>query len=720
MDRFPLGYEGAMDWRPGSLDLRFDRVVTAIEGQTITLDAPLTTALDAALGGGTVVAYAWPGRIGRVGVENLRCESEFDRANPLDEQHAWDAIALDAAQDAWVRRVTAAHFAGSAVRLLEGCKGVTVQDCRSVEPISEVGGYRRHTYFTGGQLTLFRRCRSEHGRHDFAVGAAAAGPNAFAECEATAALGDSGPIESWASGVLYDNVTIDGGGLSLTNREVEGQGVGWAAANGVLWQCSAPIITCRNPPGARNWAIGCWGQFVGDGLWQAPNEFVTPASLYRAQLAERLGDEAVGALEPRAIPTAAGDAVRLDGVSPGREPGADGEARPLAIRGGWIACDGKLLVGGRTGTTWWRGSVLPSRAAEFGPGVTRFVPGRDGPGFTDDLDQLTDAMRRGGQAVLAHHWGLWYDRRRDDHQMVRRIDGGVWPPFYEQPWARSGRGTAWDGLSRYDLTAFNPWYFGRLAQVRRAVRPQGAGPDPPGLLPAQHPRSRRPLGRLPLAAGQLPPGDRLPRAAALRGQEAGVHGRGVLRRDAPAAPRAAPALHPQVPRHARRPPERDLRHGRGVHRAPGVRPVLDRHDRRMGAETGKDVRIGLSCTKDVQDAILADPDRGPAVSVIEMKYWWYPPTGPCTPPKGARTSPPGSSGARGRATRESRARRPPVRCANIAIAIPGRRSSAPTHSTRPTPGPSSPRAARSRACLPGPTRVCWRPCRTCAPSRRRR
>jgi hypothetical protein len=33
----------------------------------------------------------------------------------------------------------------------------------------------------------------------------------------------------------------------------------------------------------------------------------------------------------------------------------------------------------------------------------------------------------------------------------------------ELPWARSGRGKAWDGLSQYDLTRFNPWYFERLA-----------------------------------------------------------------------------------------------------------------------------------------------------------------------------------------------------------------------------------------------------------------
>ena len=46
--------------------------------------------------------------------------------------------------------------------------------------------------------------------------------------------------------------------------------------------------------------------------------------------------------------------------------------------------------------------------------------------------------------------------------MVRRADGDVVPPFYEQPFARTGKGKAWDGLSRYDLTKFNPWYGNRL------------------------------------------------------------------------------------------------------------------------------------------------------------------------------------------------------------------------------------------------------------------
>ena len=100
-----------------------------------------------------------------------------------------------------MRQVTAVHFAGSAVSTGAGGKWVTVQDCRALQPASERGGYRRHTYFTLGQMTLFQRCRSEHGRHDLAAGYLAAGPNAFVECQASAAHGFSGPIELSATGL---------------------------------------------------------------------------------------------------------------------------------------------------------------------------------------------------------------------------------------------------------------------------------------------------------------------------------------------------------------------------------------------------------------------------------------------------------------------------------------------------------------------------------------
>ena len=212
------------------------------------------------------------------------------RQQPHDEEHAWFGVTMQNVQNAWVRRVEFRHFAGGAVSLWENTKWVTVEDCISLEPVSEVGGYRRHTFFTQGQLTLFLRCWSEHGRHDFAVGHCAAGPNAFVNCYAAEALGDSGPIESWASGVLYDNVRIDGAGLNLENRWIDPPGAGWSAANCVLWQCQAATMRVFRPPTANNWAIGVWGGFAGDGTFAGRSDFVRPMSLYQAQLRERVAD----------------------------------------------------------------------------------------------------------------------------------------------------------------------------------------------------------------------------------------------------------------------------------------------------------------------------------------------------------------------------------------------------------------------------------------------
>jgi hypothetical protein len=638
MDRFPSRDQGSyLDWRPEAMRLRWDRVIKKVDGDAVTLDAPLTTALDAAYGGGTVRRYSWPGRARWVGVEALRCESAFDRGNPHDEERAWAAVTVENAEDVWVRQVSFAHFAGPAVAVWETAKRVTVEDCASERPVSELGGYRRDTFFTAGQQTLFLRCTADQGRHDFAVGHLACGPNAFVHCRATGAHRFSGPVGSWASGVLYDNVTIDGAGLALTNRETDDQGVGWAAANSVLWQCTAPLVTCRTPATAQNWAAGVWGQFVGDGHWAQLSEFVKPASLYAAQLAERLGGRADAVLKRRPVPSGADGARPVEELVPAAAPPARPAAQRLALSNGWLTVDGRLLVGGRLGTIWWRGSTLPTRTAEFGVGLTRFVPGRVGPGYTDDLDELTERMRAGGAAVLDHHWGLWYDRRRDDHQMVRRADGDVWAPFYEQPWARSGGGTAWDGLSKYDLAKFNPWYFARLKQFADLAGRKGLvlrqqmyfqhNILEAGAHWADFPW--RPANCLQDIGFPEPP----PYAGGKRVfmAEAFYDVSHPVRRD----------LHRRYIRHCL-----DV-----LGDCPNV--IFQTGDEFTGPlhfvrfwldtvgewqrETGNKVLVGLSCTKDVQDAILADPARAALVSVVDLKYWWYTADGGVYDPRGGES-----------------------------------------------------------------------------------
>ena len=208
-----------LDWIPGSRNLVWERTVTEVDAgrNRITVDAPVTTALERRYGGGTVARVMSGSPMARAGIENLTLESEFDAANARDEEHSWIAVALDRVEDAFVRGVVARHFAGSAVRVGPRARRVTIEACRSEEPVSEPGGYRRQSFLVEGQQVLVRQCWSQHGMNDYATGLLAAGPNVFLDSTATEALGPSGSFESWASGVLYERVRVEGSGIRLTN-----------------------------------------------------------------------------------------------------------------------------------------------------------------------------------------------------------------------------------------------------------------------------------------------------------------------------------------------------------------------------------------------------------------------------------------------------------------------------------------------------------------------
>nr|WP_262905276.1 DUF6298 domain-containing protein [Hymenobacter nitidus] len=668
------GGESALGWKPGQRDLFWDRQVVAVDATGITLDAPLTTALDQKYGGGTVARYTWPGLLTRVGVENLRLESAMDPANAKDEDHRWMAVVLQHVQDAWVRQVTFRHFAGSAVLAHESVRRLTVEDCISTEPVSEIGGERRNTFLTKGQQTLFQRLYAQSGYHDFAVGYCAAGPNAFVQCEAEDAYSFSGAIDSWAAGTLFDIVKEYGQALRFGNREQDGQGAGWAAANSVFWQCTAARVDCYQPPTAQNWAFGTWAQFAGNGHWEQSNEHIKPRSLYYAQLQDRLGAavasrafllpisteasssppvavaQELTKLSAQAAPTL----LAFIQAAPQRQPIATQDkapsidnvktrpaakpayAAPLQVTRGMLVRGNALVTGRRQEVPWWNGSARPHGLRTPKPHVTRFVPGLTGPGLTDELAQMTDSLQAGNVVALSHNYGLWYERRRDDHERVKRMDGEVWAPFYELPFARSGQGTAWDGLSRYDLTKYNKWYWGRLAEFADLADQKGL------VLLNQHYFQHNII-------------------------EAGAHyadfpWRPVNNINNTGFPEPAPYAGDKRIFMAEQFYDVTDATRRPLHRA-YIRQCLNNFVGKTGvvhligaeftgplslvqfwldtikeweAETGQQATIALSTTKDVQDAILADPARAAVVDVVDINYWHYQADGSAYAPLGGQ------------------------------------------------------------------------------------
>lgn len=504
---------GYWAWHPGDIDLYWHRQVTAVKGNELTLDAPITMTIEDHWGGAKTIVYEQSGLISECGIENLSLESDYNHALPMDEDHCWDGIYVADAENCWVRMVNFRHFAGSAVVVQKSAQQVTIEDCQSLQPISEIGGLRRRTFLTFGEKTLFQRCYSEHGINDFAVGHTAPGPNAFVQCDSYESLGPSGAISSWAPGILFDIVNIDGNDIVFKNWELEKFGAGWSTANSTMWQSTAAGLFCYSPDTLnRNYSRGCWGQIMGNGEYSEMNEHVKPYSLFASQLEKRLGHDvkaqcrvlerntnasssptieqamqmAEEALKPRLTLQQWIDSARFEGdTAPTKlftKASSTTKDQPstYAITNGWLTQDGSVLAGGKHQTPWWNGRTTDAAMAKAKIALTRFVPGQEGKGGTDRIDSVIADMQRSHTLLFSQNYGLWTDRRRDDHERIRRKNGDAWAPFYEQPFARTGKELAWDGMSKYDLTTLNKWYFWRLQQFAKKTEPIGM------LLKNQH------------------------------------------------------------------------------------------------------------------------------------------------------------------------------------------------------------------------------------------
>ena len=398
-------------------------------------------------------AYAWPGRLRRAGVENLRLRiGNSTRPTLTTRNTPGPESSIENAEDVWVRQVTVRplrRLGGRGVGDGQAGDGRGLRFAASRSPRSAV--YRRHTFFTAGS----RRCSCAAGaeRRPARLRRRALGRRAerVRRMRGAATLtASAAPVESWASGVLYDNVDDRRRRPVADQPRDGGQGVGWAAANSVLWQCTAPVVTCRTPPG---------GAELGDRLLGAvPRR----RALAGSSTSSSSRTACIGPNSP------SGSGARRSRTcerrpDPGRDPAGDRRTarsrtpqpagrgrrgtRLIAPRTAGSADDGGCSTGGRLGTTWWRGHTLPSReTAEFGVGVTRFVPGRDGPGLhrrPRRADRRHVRRRTGGASSTTGGSGT--TAAATTTRWSAGIDGDVWPPFYEQPWARQRPG---HGLGR--------------------------------------------------------------------------------------------------------------------------------------------------------------------------------------------------------------------------------------------------------------------------------
>lgn len=279
MDNIVNVYGDNNSWTEGKVDMPTERTIKAINGTTITLDFPMFVPLDRRYAESYIYKINETNKISNFGVENLRIESAYD-GTPTDENHANVAISTVNAKNGFIRDVSAKYFILSAVRCGANSKQITVKNCSSLEPISNVQGSRRYSFSctTSAQQILFTGCYSYAGRHDYMSSYSSTGPLAYVDSVAEASTTASETHGTWTTGLLYDNIyqiqPKTRGLIAFANRGIYGTTLsqGWSGAGCVAWNCLTSGLIAHKPSHTyQNFMIGVWGRYLGPNAIEAKN-----------------------------------------------------------------------------------------------------------------------------------------------------------------------------------------------------------------------------------------------------------------------------------------------------------------------------------------------------------------------------------------------------------------------------------------------------------------
>jgi hypothetical protein len=284
-------------------DITTDRVITKIEKNTITVDIPLTDSYDARYlnpPGVSVVKITSTGELSQIGIENFRIVSPAQSVTINEGHHR--AFSMSGIADGWARNIEILNTVNSVS--ITG-KRITVDHITITHELPTIGAAKPADINGSGQQLFFNHCNiTGDNLFFFGTGAKVTGPVVLLNC-IFKGNGWIQPHQRWATGLLVDNCQVPDGGIDFMNRGSMGSGHGWAIGWAVAWNCQSKSYLNQMPPGSANWVIGSHGEkqkraipfktepFLPEGIYDSHDMPVAPASLYLAQLAERLGKNAL-------------------------------------------------------------------------------------------------------------------------------------------------------------------------------------------------------------------------------------------------------------------------------------------------------------------------------------------------------------------------------------------------------------------------------------------
>jgi hypothetical protein len=295
-------------WINGILTVR--RRVTAVNGNAVTFQIALMDSYDSQFLGTehfTVQPVAVSGQVNEVGVEDLRIVAPAVSVGFHDAHTI--AMEINAAADGWVRNVAMIDTT-EGVRMDFNSERITLTRV-DVEQSKTITSSAKPFHFAinGTQVLVDRATGTGDSVTYFATEPRQQGPVVILN-SVFHGDGNIEPHQRWSTGLLVDNCSVPGGGIHLINRGVMGSGHGWTIGWGIVWNSTASNFVIQQAPGTITWAMGNRGPLKSQGMPDGnggrahgtplPSGFiesqgkpVSPQSLYLAQLAERLGPDAL-------------------------------------------------------------------------------------------------------------------------------------------------------------------------------------------------------------------------------------------------------------------------------------------------------------------------------------------------------------------------------------------------------------------------------------------
>jgi len=263
--------------------LDFERVITAVNGNTITLNIPLMQGLNIPTDDTAIVRLIHENeRVINVGIENLRIVAVREPGNLMSINRGRTAIRAIAVRDGFIRDTSSVFFPFAHTNIYHHATNISVLNNSYLSPAVVYHSARLYGFTVDhGTNTFFDGNYAQGARYEFVTGAATAGPHVFLD-----GVGEGSRIgpenhHRWAAGTLFDNIRMIEGNTSILHasgaqnggrgvigrfraedRGGNGTGHGWTANTSMFWNVMSPDLMITRPPTGQNFVEGTSGIYT--------------------------------------------------------------------------------------------------------------------------------------------------------------------------------------------------------------------------------------------------------------------------------------------------------------------------------------------------------------------------------------------------------------------------------------------------------------------------